>query len=63
VTEAQQSPFPKTTWQLLGTPERKGLQVVLTVDTDAPVVLAAIEASARAYGITLVRQEVSADGS
>ena len=46
---------PWTTWRLVALHGLGHLDVALTVDTTAPVVVAAIEAAAQAHGITLQR--------
>jgi len=53
------SPFPRTTWKLVAlnypSPPRSGLNVTISVDTDADAIIDAIEVAAEANGLELER--------
>ena len=53
----------RTRWVVMGVPGRpRGLDVTLEVDTDAAVVVEAIEEAARRNGIDLTRLDEYPDG-
>jgi len=62
VVEPHAAPGPRTVWRLCRLPGLHPLDVTVTVDTTAPVVLMAIERAAGENGITLVRVEEDVPG-